>query len=147
VLADCLTYIQKTFKPKCIADMATLTGAIIIALGHTFAGIFANNDKLAEKITAAGKQSGERVWRLPMDAEYDKQMDSTIADMRNIGGGRVAGSATAACFLQRFVEKGTPWVHIDIAGMDLSEGTNVLYPKGASGFGVRLLNTFINSLK
>lgn len=147
VLADCLTYIQKTFKPKCVADMATLTGAIVVALGHTYAGIFANNDKLADKITAAGKESGERVWRLPMDAEYDKQMDSAIADMRNIGNGRAAGSATAACFLHRFIEKGTPWVHIDIAGMDLSEGTNVLYPKGASGFGVRLLNTFINSLK
>ena len=145
VLADCLTYIQKNYKPRWVIDMATLTGAIIIALGHTFAGIFSNDERLAEKLIAAGKQSGERVWQLPMDAEYDKQMDSTIADMKNTGG-RAAGSATAACFLQRFINKGCKWAHIDIAGMDLSEGTNVLYPKGASGFGVRLLNELISKL-
>ncbi len=147
VLADCLTYIQKNYQPQYVIDMATLTGAIIIALGHTFAGLFSNDNRLAEKITSAGQKCGERVWQMPMDAEYDKQMDSTIADMKNIGSGRVAGSATAACFLRRFIEKGTIWAHIDIAGMDLSDGTNILYPKGASGFGVRLLNEFINMHK
>lgn len=145
VLADCLTYIQKTYKPKTLMDMATLTGAIIIALGHTFAGIFSNDDTLAQKLSTAGRISGERVWRLPMDPEYDKLVDSTIADMKN-SAGRPAGSATAACFLRRFIEKGTHWAHIDIAGMDLSEGTNILYPKGASGFGVRLLNELIRKL-
>ena len=145
VLADCLTYIQKTFKPKTVMDMATLTGAIVIALGHTFAGIFSNDDRLAQKLATAGRESGERVWRMPMDPEYDKLVDSTIADMKN-SAGRPAGSVTAACFLRRFIEKGTIWAHIDIAGMDLSEGTNILYPKGASGFGVRLLNELIRKL-
>lgn len=145
VLADCLTYIQKTFKPKTVMDMATLTGAMVIALGHTFAGIFSNDDRLAQKLATAGRESGERVWRMPMDPEYDKLVDSTIADMKN-SAGRPAGSATAACFLRRFIEKGTIWAHIDIAGMDLSEGTNILYPKGASGFGVRLLNELIRKL-
>lgn len=143
VLADCLTYIQKTFQPQYVVDMATLTGAIVIALGHTFAGLFANDERLAEKLTAAGKRVGERVWQMPLDADYDKQMDSSIADMKN-SGGRPAGSSTAACFLRRFVEEGTLWAHIDIAGMDLvSDSNNPLYPKGASGYGVRLLNDWI----
>ncbi|MBR1825247.1 MAG: leucyl aminopeptidase [Alphaproteobacteria bacterium] len=143
VLADCLTFIQQEFKPKYVLDMATLTGAIVIALGHTFAGIFSNDGNLTRQLYAAGQTCGERVWNMPMDKEFDKLIDSVIADMKNCGP-RVAGSATAACFLQRFVQKGTLWAHIDIAGMDLSEGTNVLYPKGASGFGVRLLNTLLN---
>ncbi|MBR3675559.1 MAG: leucyl aminopeptidase [Alphaproteobacteria bacterium] len=143
VLADCLTYIQKTYKPKYVLDMATLTGAILIALGHTFAGIFSDDAALIKNLRAAGELSGERVWNIPMDAEFDKLIDSNIADMKNCGP-RIAGSATAACFLKRFIEKGTIWAHIDIAGMDLSEGNNVLYPKGASGFGVQLLNTLIN---
>ena len=143
VLADCLTYIQKTYKPQYVLNMATLTGAIIVALGHTFAGIFSNDSGLAAQLSAAGEICGERVWEMPMDTEFDKLIDSSIADMKNCGP-RVAGSATAACFLRRFIEKGTKWAHIDIAGMDLSEGKDLLYPKGASGFGVRLLNTLIN---
>lgn len=142
VLADCLTYIQKTFQPKYVLNMATLTGAIVVALGHTFAGIFANDTKLAESLSAAGELCGERVWRMPVDKEFDKLIDSPIADMRNCGP-RVGGSCQAACFLQRFIEKGTRWAHVDIAGMDMSEGNNQLYPKGASGFGVRLLHTLI----
>ncbi|MBQ8481732.1 MAG: leucyl aminopeptidase [Alphaproteobacteria bacterium] len=145
VLADCLTYIQKSFHPEYVIDMATLTGAIVIALGNTFAGLFANSAKLISELRAAGEYSGERVWEMPMDKEYDKQMDSTIADMKNTGG-RAAGSATAACFLRRFIEKDTKWAHIDIAGMDLSDGSKTLYPKGASGFGVRLMNRFIQQI-
>ena len=146
VLADCLTYIQNTFKPEYVIDMATLTGAIIVALGNTFAGLFSNSDKFAGIIRNAGESCGERVWQLPMDEEYDKLMDSPVADMTNIGGGRVAGSATAACFLKRFVQDKTKWAHIDIAGMDLSKGTNDMYPKGASGFGVVLLSEVLKKI-
>lgn len=145
VLADCLTYIQEEFKPEYVVDMATLTGAIVIALGHSYAGLFSNNAKLAKNLTIAGDNSGERLWQLPLDEEFNKQMDSKIADMKNVGG-RAAGSCTAACFLQRFVKKETKWAHIDIAGMDLIEEPKPLYPKGASGYGVRLINQFINEL-
>lgn len=145
VLADCLTYIQREFKPEFVIDMATLTGAITIALGSTYAGLFSNSPRLAKDLGAAGEYTGERLWQLPLDKEYDKLMDSTVADMKNIGG-RCAGSATAACFLQRFVNKETKWAHLDIAGVDLSDGSKVLYPKGASAFGVRLLNRFINKI-
>jgi leucyl aminopeptidase len=145
VLADCLTYIQKRFSPKYVVDMATLTGAIVIALGHTFAGLFSNNENLAANIITAGNTCGERVWRMPIDEEFDKMMDSAIADMRNTGG-RAAGSSTAACFLQRFVDKNRSWAHIDIAGMDATDGKKVLYPKGASGFGVMLLNELVKKI-
>jgi len=145
VLADCLTYIQHEFTPEYVIDMATLTGAIVVALGNTFAGLFSNSARLTSEIRRAGDYTGEKVWHMPMDREYDKQMDSSIADMQNTGG-RAAGSATAACFLRRFVEKNTKWAHIDIAGMDLSDGSKTLYPKGASGFGVRLMNRFIQQI-
>ena len=125
--------------------MATLTGAIVIALGNTFAGLFSNNEKMIKTLKAAGDECGERLWHMPMDKEYDKLMDSNIADMKNIGG-RNAGSATAACFLNRFVEKNTKWAHIDIAGMDLTDGSKAMYPKGASGFGVLLLNKFMEKI-
>ena len=125
--------------------MATLTGAIVIALGHTFAGLFSNNESLAGSINAAGNVCGERVWRMPIDEEFDKMMDSSIADMKNTGG-RAAGSSTAACFLQRFVDKNRSWAHIDIAGMDACDGKKVLYPKGASGFGVMLFNELIKRI-
>ena len=146
VLADCLTYIQRKFEPKYVIDAATLTGAITIALGSTYAGLFSNNVKLAEKLKAAGESSGELLWQLPMHKEYDEQMDSAIADMKNLSSTRKAGSATAACFLQRFIEKNTKWAHLDIAGMDMSDGKKCLYPKGASAYGVRLLNEFITRL-
>lgn len=142
VLADCLTYIQKTFEPEYVIDIATLTGAMVIALGPTYAGMFTNSQILMQNVKQAGNVSGERVWHMPLDAEYDKMIDSTIADMKNAGG-RPAGSATAACFLRRFIDKNTKWAHIDIAGVDLSDGTKILYPKGASGFGVRLLAEFV----
>ncbi len=145
VLADCLTYIQKNYSPEYVIDMATLTGAIVVALGNTFAGLFSNNEKFSNSIKKAGEICGERVWQMPVDKEYDKQMDSSVADMTNTGG-RSAGSATAACFLQRFVEKNTKWAHIDIAGMDLSKGTNDMYPKGASGYGVILLNEVLKKI-
>ena len=146
VLADCLTYIQKNYQPRNVIDVATLTGAIIVALGHTFAGLFSNHQGLAKKLLEAGEKSGERLWQMPLDAEYDKQINSTIADIKNLGDGRAAGSATAACFLQRFINKPTRWAHLDVAGVDLSDGKNILYPKGASAFGVRLLSEFIRKM-
>lgn len=146
VLADCLTYVQKTYAPEYVVDMATLTGAIVVALGAAFAGLFTNSQNLVKSISQAGEACGERVWHMPMDPEYNKLMDSDIADMKNAGG-RQAGSCTAACFLRRFIEKNTKWAHIDIAGMDLCDGSKVLYPKGASGFGVRLLTEFIQKLR
>lgn len=145
VLADCLTYIQKTFAPEYVVDMATLTGAIVVALGSAFAGLFTNTQSMVKAISQAGEACGERVWHLPTDVEYNKLIDSDIADMKN-SGGRPAGASTAACFLRRYIEKNTKWAHIDIAGMDLCDGSKVLYPKGASGFGVRLLVEFINAL-
>ena len=145
VLADCLTYIQRTYAPKNVIDVATLTGAVVVALGSSYAGMFGNNEMLKKCLTQAGEACGENVWPLPINEEYDKLIDSDIADMKN-SGGRPAGSATAACFLQRFIEKNTHWAHLDVAGMDLSDGSNVLYPKGASAFGVRLLNKYINKL-
>lgn len=142
VLADCLTYIQKTYEPEYVIDIATLTGSITIALGSCYAGMFTNSQTLMQSVRQAGNISGERVWHMPMDAEYDKMLDSNIADMKNLGG-RPAGSSTAACFLRRFIDKNIKWAHIDIAGVDLSDGSKVLYPKGASGFGVRLLAEFV----
>ncbi len=145
VLADALCYVQEKFKPKAIVDLATLTGAIIIALGHNYAGLFCNNDKLSDQLTAAGKSVGEPVWRLPLAAQgesYDKDIDSQAADMKNVGN-RAGGSITAAQFLQRFVNKGTPWAHLDIAGTTWSSKDTPTVPKGGTGFGVRLLDRWI----
>jgi leucyl aminopeptidase len=141
VLADVLWYCQDRFKPQFIVDLATLTGAIIIGLGHEHAGLFSNDDKLSEKLTAAGLATGEKVWRLPLDDAYDKLIKTDAADMKNIGG-RGAGSITAAQFLQRFVNK-TPWAHLDIAGVAWSKEGKPTVPKGATGFGVRLLDRFV----
>jgi leucyl aminopeptidase len=142
VLADVLWYAQQRFKPKAIVDLATLTGAIIQALSDHYGGMFANNDDLATKLTAAGQAMGERLWRLPMGDEYDRDIKSPIADMKNIGGGK-AGSITAAQFLQRFVDKATPWAHLDIAGVVWNDKGTALSPPGGTGYGVRLLNRFI----
>ncbi|MBX7199914.1 MAG: leucyl aminopeptidase [Rhodospirillaceae bacterium] len=142
VLADVLWYAQDRFKPKAIVDLATLTGAIIMALAEHYAGLFSNNDALSEQLAAAGKAVGERLWRFPMGDEYDKDLRSPIADMKNIGGGK-AGSITAAQFLQRFIKAGTPWAHLDIAGVVWNEKGTALAPGGATGYGVRLLNRFI----
>ncbi|MGD9538189.1 MAG: leucyl aminopeptidase [Alphaproteobacteria bacterium] len=139
VLGDVLWYAHTTFKPKFIVDLATLTGAIVISLGTYQAGLFCNNDELAERLIAAGKAVDEPLWRMPLGEKYDKDINSDIADMKNVGKGREAGSVTAAQFLQRFVED-TPWAHLDIAGMAwMKNGDNPLVPKGASGYGVRLL--------
>jgi len=141
VLADVLWYCQDRFKPQFMVDLATLTGAIIISLGHEHAGLFANDDKLSGKLTAAGLATGEKVWRMPLDEAYDKKLKADAADMKNIGG-RDAGSITAAQFLQRFVNK-TPWAHLDIAGVAWGKEAKPTVPKGATGFGVRLLDRLV----
>jgi leucyl aminopeptidase len=139
VLADALWYAQSRFKPKLVIDVATLTGAILVALGHEHAGLFSNDERLAEHIVAAGRAEGEPVWRLPLGDAYDKALKSKIADMKNIGGPH-AGSITAAQFLQRFVDK-TPWAHLDIAGVAWQDGDyKALTPSWGTGWGVRVLN-------
>ncbi len=142
VLADALWYCQDRFKPQFMVNLATLTGAIVVALGHEYAGLFGNNDQLAERLTAAGTAVEERLWRMPLADAYDRQIDSDAADMKNIGGGRDAGSITAAQFLQRFVNN-VPWAHLDIAGTAWSKKDAPLVPKGATAFGVRLLNELV----
>ena len=142
VLADALYYANDRFKPRFIVDLATLTGAIIVALGNEYAGLFADNDKLAEQLTEAGGKVGERLWRMPLGDEYDKLLRSDIADMKNISGGRGGGSITAAQFLKRFVGR-TPWAHLDIAGVTWAKKDMALAPKGATAFGVRLLDRLI----
>lgn len=144
VLADALWYTQEKFKPKLIVDLATLTGAIIISLGNEHAGLFSNDDKLCSQLTKAGQTVGEPLWRMPMGPEYDKQIDCDAADMKNIGGGRAGGSITAAQFLQRFIKQGTPWAHLDIAGVAWSTKEKPTAPKGGTGFGVRLLDNFVS---
>jgi len=142
VLADALSFTEKKFKPKFIIDLATLTGAIIVSLGEEYAGLFSNNDELSKKLSESGDKVNEKVWRLPLHKNYDKLMNSNIADMQNINYSGGAGSITAAQFLQRFIEK-TPWAHLDIAGMAFSKKAANLNPGGATGFGVRLLNQLI----
>jgi leucyl aminopeptidase len=142
VLCDLMTYVQRTFKPAAMIDLATLTGAIIVSLGHHHAGLFSNDDELASGITAAGTEVGEPVWRMPLGEEYDKALKSEIADMKNVGG-RDGGSITAAQFLQRFVENDTPWAHLDIAGMAWAKSGKPTVPKGGVGYGVRLLDRFV----
>jgi leucyl aminopeptidase len=141
VLADVLHYVNTRFKPKFMVDLATLTGAIIVALGHEHAGLFANDDKLAERLLKAGTATGERLWRMPLGAEYDKKIDSKFADMKNTGG-RDGGSITAAQLLQRFVDK-TPWAHLDIAGTGMGSPQTDINKSWASGFGVRLLDRLV----
>jgi len=142
VLADVLWYVQKHIKPQFIVDLATLTGAIIVALGTSRAGLFSNNDKLADQLFKAGAKVGEEVWRLPLGDVYDKQINSDIADMQNIGKDREAGSITAAQFLQRFVND-VPWAHLDIAGTAWSKKDSDICAKGGTGYGVRLLNELV----
>ena len=143
VLADALTFTEKKFKPEFMIDLATLTGAIIVCLGSEYAGLFSNNDKLSDGIFKAGEKVDEKVWRLPLHKNYDKLMDSKTADMQNINYVGGAGSTTAAQFLQRFIINKTPWAHLDIAGMAFSKYGGALNPSGATGYGVRLLNKFV----
>ena len=143
VLADALTYTEKKFKPKLIIDLATLTGAIIVSLGSEYAGLFSNDDKLSKQIINAGKEVNEKLWRMPLHKNYDKLINSKNADMQNINYVGGAGSTTAAQFLQRFIINKTPWAHLDIAGMAFSKYGGSLNSGGATGFGVRLLNKFV----
>ncbi len=142
VLADALWYTQDRFKPHTIIDLATLTGAILVALGEEYAGLFSNSDTLSTQLSAVGQELDEKVWRLPLSEAYDKQIDCDAADMQNVGAGRYAGSITAAQFLQRFVNSVT-WAHLDIAGVTWRKKGNATTPKGGSGFGVRLLNDWV----
>ncbi len=143
VLADALTYTQRRFQPKALIDLATLTGAIVQTLGHEHAGIFSNDDQLVQRLQAAGRHTGERVWQLPLDPAYDKMIRSKIADMKNIGGGN-SGAITAAQFLQRFIEKGMAWAHLDIAGVAWQDGEHKpTIPSWGTGWGVRLLNRLV----
>jgi len=143
VLADALWYAATRFKPKFMVDLATLTGAIIVALGHEHAGLFSNDDKLAERLTKAGLETGEPVWRMPLGKEYDKMIDSKFADVKNTGGSRWAGAITAAQFLQRFVKDKTPWAHLDIAGSGFDSRQTEINKSWGSGWGVRLLDRLI----
>ncbi len=142
VLADALWYVQKTYDPSLVVDLATLTGAIIVALGHDHAGLFSNDDALAGQLTAAGLATGEKVWRMPLGPFYDKQIESKFGDIKNTGG-RDAGSVTAAQFLKRFIKDGTPWAHLDIAGTAMSSPQSETNRSWASGFGVRLLDRLV----
>ena len=141
VLADVLWHVAKEFKPKFMINLATLTGAIIVALGHEHAGLFANDDKLAERLIKAGEATGEKVWRMPLAPEYDKLIDSKFADVKNTGG-RYGGAITAAQFLQRFVDK-IPWAHLDIAGTGFDSRQSDINKSWASGWGVRLLERLV----
>ena len=142
VLCDAITWVQKEYSPAAVIDLATLTGAIIISLGHEHGGIFCNDDALADKLLAAGTMSGDKLWRMPVGPAYDKLIDSPIADMKNVGP-REGGSITAAQFIQRYVNKGTPWAHLDIAGMVWDSKPGATWDKGATGYGVRVLDRFV----
>ncbi len=145
VLCDVLHWVQEQYDPARMVDLATLTGAMIISLGHEYGGMFANDDTLAAQLDAAGKACGDKLWRMPLGSAYDKLIDSPIADIKNIGP-REAGSITAAQFLQRFVRAGTPWAHLDIAGMVWSNKPGHTWEKGATGYGVRLLDRFVRDV-
>jgi leucyl aminopeptidase len=143
VLADMLCYAQTKFHPKWIVNLATLTGAILVALGKEHAGLFSNNDDLSENLSKAGGEVGEKLWRLPLGPKYDEMIKSDVADMKNIGG-RYGGSITAAQFLQRFIKDDTPWAHLDIAGTGMAAPKTDVNTSWGSGFGVRLLNRLIS---
>ena len=142
VLCDAITWVQKEFSPTAVIDLATLTGAIIVALGNEHGAVYSNDEGLAGKLVAAGDASGDKLWRMPLGAAYDKLIDSPIADMKNVGP-REGGSITAAQFIQRYVDKGTPWAHLDIAGMVWASKPGATWDKGATGYGVRVLDRFV----
>ncbi|MBM3928565.1 MAG: leucyl aminopeptidase, partial [Sphingomonadales bacterium] len=142
VLCDAITWVQQTHKPATIVDLATLTGAMIVSLGNEYGGLFSNDEDLAGQLLAASLASGDKLWRFPLSDAYDKLIDSPIADMKNVGP-RGAGSITAAQFLKRFVDEGVKWAHLDIAGMVWSDKDGTNYAKGATGYGVRLLDRFV----
>ncbi|MGA8388208.1 MAG: leucyl aminopeptidase, partial [Pseudolabrys sp.] len=143
VLADVIWYAAQRFKPKFMVDLATLTGAIIVALGQEYAGMFSNNDQLAERLTKAGNETGELIWRMPLAPEYDKMIDSKFADMKNTGGSRWGGAITAAQFIKRFVDDKIPWAHLDIAGTGFDSRQTDINKSWGSGWGVRLLDRLV----
>src|SRR5947209_7087588 len=145
VLGDAITYVQRNFKPSTIIDLATLTGAILISLGHEWAGLFSNNEELATKLQQAGQESGDKLWRMPLAESFDRLIDSSIADMKNVGP-REGGSITAAQFIQRFIDNGVKWAHIDMAGKAWSDKASNTYDKGATGYGVRLLDEYVSDV-
>ena len=142
VLADAVAYVQRNYKPSTLIDLATLTGAILISLGHEWAGLFSNDDELAEELLKAGAESGDKLWRMPLGEPFDRMIDSPIADMKNVGP-REGGSITAAQFIQRFIENGVKWAHVDMAGKAWSDKASATYDKGATGYGVRLLDEYV----
>ncbi|MCW2338298.1 leucyl aminopeptidase [Sphingobium sp. B2D3A] len=142
VLCDAIWWTQQTYKPETVIDLATLTGAMLISLGSEHGGLFSNDDDLAEQLLAAGRESGDKLWRFPLSPAYDKLIDSPIADMKNIGP-RYAGSITAAQFIKRYVQDGVKWAHLDIAGMVWADKPGATWEKGATGYGVRLLDQLI----
>ena len=142
VLADAITWAQANYKPRYIVDLATLTGAMVVTFGHEYAGIFSNDDTLAMALLKASSTTGDLLWRQPLAEAYDRLIDSPIADMKNVGP-REAGSITAAQFIQRFVDEGIAWAHLDIAGVAWSDKAKPTYDKGATGWGVRLLDQFV----
>lgn len=145
VLCDAIWYAQERFKPEVVIDLATLTGAMVISLGHEHAGVFSNDDELANQLTSAGLATGDRLWRFPLGEAYDKLIESPIADMKNVGP-RDAGSITAAQFIQRFVQPGVKWAHLDIAGMVWAAKAGALWDRGATGYGVRLLDRYVEDV-
>jgi leucyl aminopeptidase len=142
VLADAVAYVQKNFRPSTIVDFATLTGAILISLGHEWAGLFSNNDELAGQLLRVGEESGDKLWRMPLAEPFDRLIDSPIADMKNVGP-REGGSITAAQFIQRFIDEGVRWAHVDMAGKAWSDKAGTTYDKGATGYGVRLIDQYV----
>ncbi|MFN3387672.1 MAG: leucyl aminopeptidase [Allosphingosinicella sp.] len=142
VLCDAITWAQRQYKPEVVVDFATLTGAIIISLGHEYAGLFANDEGLANDLSQAGNAVGDKVWRMPLGDAYDKLIESPIADMKNVGP-REGGSITAAAFIRRFVDQGVKWAHVDVAGTVWSDKAGHLHGKGATGFGVALIDRFV----
>ncbi len=144
VLADALSYVQKIYKPSLIIDLATLTGAMLVSLGHEYCGTFVTDDALWEQMERAGKASDEKLWRMPLDEVWKKDMEGTMSDTQNMSkSGRWAGSCTAAGFLWHFVEEGTPWAHMDIAGTAWIKSDKDITPKYGTGFGVRVLDRFV----
>jgi len=144
VLADIITYGCEKYKPKVVIDFATLTGAIMVALGQHYAGLFCNDDKLADSLYQSGLDTNEKVWRMPLHDDFDKELNSPFVDLKNIGAGRYGGSVTAAQFLQRFVPKNTKWAHLDIAGTTWKNAGDIMNNKGSTGFGLTLIADFIS---
>jgi leucyl aminopeptidase len=145
VLADAIAYVQRNFKPGTVIDLATLTGAILVSLGHEWAGLFSNDEKLASQLLNAAAETGDKLWRMPLAESFDRLIDSPIADMKNVGP-REGGSITAAHFIQRFVDNGVKWAHIDMAGKAWADKPSSTYEKGATGFGVRLLDQYVEDV-